>query len=52
MTKEVRRDPEGGWLSKREERLWMFTFLFEKSSRAQVRSVRKHNHLVANWAVV
>lgn len=52
MTKEVRRDPEGGWLSKREESLWMFTFLFEKSSRAQVQSVRKHNHLVANWAVV
>lgn len=30
----------------------MFTFLFEKSVRAQVWSTRKHSHLEARWAIV
>lgn len=50
--KEVRRDPVQagwgwGWLSKRQGSVWMFKSLPEKSSRAQVQSVWRHNYLVA-----
>lgn len=49
--KEVRRDPVGGWLSKRQASVWMFKSSSEESSRAQVQSVWRHHHLVANWAL-
>lgn len=51
VMKEVRRDPVGGWLSKRQASVRMFKSLSEKSSRAQVQSVRRHHHLVANWPI-
>lgn len=51
VMKEVRRDPVGGWLSKRPGSVWMFKSLSEKSSRAQVQSGWRHNPLVANWTL-
>lgn len=52
VMKEVKRDPVGGWLSKRPGSVWMFKSLSAKSSRAQIQSVQRCNPLVASWALM